>query len=89
MSAKLAYGLQLARGLVSPHWPMGLREAGYRIAEIGRGARGKVKFKGVSAALESKGIRLGTMWGPLIINWFINPITYSSKYHKYQRYPKP
>ena len=23
-----------------------------------------------------------TMWGPLVINWFINPINYSYKYHK-------
>ena len=22
------------------------------------------------------------MWGPLVINWFINPINYSYKYHK-------
>ena len=23
-----------------------------------------------------------TMWGPLVINWFINPVNYNYKYHK-------
>jgi len=41
-----------------------------RTAEIGRGTRGKVKFKGVSASLESKGIRLGT--GPEISQIYYN-----------------
>ena len=24
----------------------------------------------------------GSMWGPPVVSWFINPINYSYKYHK-------